>query len=65
VWRGNRTKDPRGIFPTLISKHEQASDHAAIYADLTDFSGQSGQAEHNVSRHWQTSLVANWRQEGH
>lgn len=37
VWRGNRTKDPWDIFPTLTSKEEEASDHAAIYADLTDF----------------------------
>jgi endonuclease/exonuclease/phosphatase family metal-dependent hydrolase len=37
VWRGNKTKDPWDIFPTLTSKVEEASDHAAIYADLTDF----------------------------
>jgi endonuclease/exonuclease/phosphatase family metal-dependent hydrolase len=37
VWRGPRTKDPWDIFPTLTSKVEEASDHAAIYADLTDF----------------------------
>lgn len=37
VWRGNRTKDPWDIYPTLTSKEEEASDHAAIYADLTDF----------------------------
>ncbi|WP_370615704.1 endonuclease/exonuclease/phosphatase family protein [Mumia sp. Pv 4-285] len=34
VWRGPRTKDPWEIFPTLTSKVEEASDHAAIYADL-------------------------------
>jgi endonuclease/exonuclease/phosphatase family metal-dependent hydrolase len=37
VWRGSKTKDPWDIFPTLTSKEEEASDHAAIYADLTDF----------------------------
>lgn len=37
VWRGPRTKDPWDIFPTLTAKQEEASDHAAIYADLTDF----------------------------
>jgi endonuclease/exonuclease/phosphatase family metal-dependent hydrolase len=37
VWRGPRTKDPWDIFPTLTSKQEEASDHAAVYADLTDF----------------------------
>jgi endonuclease/exonuclease/phosphatase family metal-dependent hydrolase len=37
VWRGPRTKDPWDIFPTLAAKQQEASDHAAIYADLTDF----------------------------
>ncbi|KAA1418332.1 endonuclease/exonuclease/phosphatase family protein [Mumia zhuanghuii] len=35
VWRGPRTKDPWEMFPTLTSKVEEASDHAAIYADLS------------------------------
>ena len=37
VWRGPRTKDPWDIFPTLTAKQQEASDHAAVYADLTDF----------------------------
>lgn len=37
VYRGNRTKDPWEIFPTLDRKEHEASDHAAIYADITDF----------------------------
>ena len=37
VYRGPRTKDPWDIFPTLEKKEHEASDHAAIYADLTDF----------------------------
>ena len=37
VYRGPRTKDPWDIFPTLVKKEHEASDHAAIYADLTDF----------------------------
>jgi endonuclease/exonuclease/phosphatase family metal-dependent hydrolase len=37
VWRGPRTKDPWDIFPTLTAKQQEASDHAAIYADVTDF----------------------------
>ena len=37
VYRGARTKDPWDIFPTLEKKEHEASDHAAIYADLTDF----------------------------
>lgn len=37
VYRGSRTKDPWDIFPTLEKKEHEASDHAAIYADLTDF----------------------------
>jgi hypothetical protein len=37
VFRGKRTKDPWDMFPTLESKEQEASDHAAIYADLTDF----------------------------
>lgn len=36
VYRGPRTKDPWDIFPTLKRKEHEASDHAAIYADLTD-----------------------------
>ncbi|MFD1826970.1 MULTISPECIES: endonuclease/exonuclease/phosphatase family protein [Mumia] len=34
VWRGPRTKDPWEIFPTLTSRVEEASDHAALWADL-------------------------------
>ena len=34
VWRGSRTKDPWDIFPTMTEEKHQASDHAAIYADL-------------------------------
>lgn len=37
VYRGPRTKDPWDIFTTLEKKVHEASDHAAIYADLTDF----------------------------
>ncbi|MGD9959971.1 endonuclease/exonuclease/phosphatase family protein [Nocardioides sp.] len=37
VWHGNRTTDPWDLFPTLEREEHQASDHAAIYADLTDF----------------------------
>lgn len=37
VYRGPRTKDPWDIFSTLEKKEHEASDHAAIYADLTDF----------------------------
>ncbi len=37
VWHGNRTQDPWDLFPTLTREQDQASDHAAIYADLTDF----------------------------
>ena len=36
VWRGSRTKDPWEIFPTLTAKEEEASDHAAIYADFVE-----------------------------
>jgi endonuclease/exonuclease/phosphatase family metal-dependent hydrolase len=36
VWRGSRTKNPWEIFPTLTAKEEEASDHAAIYADFED-----------------------------
>jgi hypothetical protein len=36
VYRGPRTRDPWDIFPTLERKEHEASDHAAIYADLTD-----------------------------
>jgi endonuclease/exonuclease/phosphatase family metal-dependent hydrolase len=34
VWHGNRTKDPWDIFATMTAPAHQASDHAAIYADL-------------------------------
>jgi endonuclease/exonuclease/phosphatase family metal-dependent hydrolase len=37
VWHGNRTQDPWDLFPTLEAPEQEASDHAAIYADLTDF----------------------------
>ncbi len=37
VWHGNRTTDPWDLFPTLERAEHQASDHAAIYADLIDF----------------------------
>ncbi|CUR54925.1 Endonuclease/exonuclease/phosphatase [metagenome] len=37
VWHGNRTADPWDLFPSLTREEDQASDHAAIYADLTDF----------------------------
>jgi endonuclease/exonuclease/phosphatase family metal-dependent hydrolase len=37
VWRGSRTKDPWDILDTLTSKVEEASDHAALLADLDDF----------------------------
>jgi endonuclease/exonuclease/phosphatase family metal-dependent hydrolase len=37
VWRGSRTPDPWDIYPTMAGAVDQASDHAAIYADLTDF----------------------------
>jgi endonuclease/exonuclease/phosphatase family metal-dependent hydrolase len=37
VWHGDRTTDPWDIYPTMTSDVEAASDHAAIYADLTDF----------------------------
>jgi hypothetical protein len=37
VRHGNRTKDTWYLFPTMTSKKEEASDHAAIYADPTDF----------------------------
>jgi endonuclease/exonuclease/phosphatase family metal-dependent hydrolase len=36
VWRGPRTKDPWDVFPTMDSETDQASDHAAVYADLVD-----------------------------
>jgi endonuclease/exonuclease/phosphatase family metal-dependent hydrolase len=36
VFRGNRTKDPWEVYPTLEKKQEEASDHAAIYAVLSD-----------------------------
>ncbi len=34
VWRGPRTKNPWDIYDTLTEEKHQASDHAAIYADL-------------------------------
>lgn len=34
VWRGPRTKDPWPIYDTLTAPVHEASDHAAIYADL-------------------------------
>ena len=34
VWHGSRTRDPWDIYPTMTSEVQQASDHAAIYADL-------------------------------
>ena len=37
VWHGNRTEDPWDLFPTMESAEHAASDHAAIYADLTEF----------------------------
>ncbi|WP_408899387.1 endonuclease/exonuclease/phosphatase family protein [Nocardioides sp. R1-1] len=36
VYRGSRTKDPWEVFPTLDRPEHEASDHAAIYADLED-----------------------------
>ncbi len=37
VYRGTRTSDPWEMFPSLEKKEQEASDHAALYADLTDF----------------------------
>lgn len=37
VWRGSRTQDPWDIYPTMNAPEHEASDHACIYADLTDF----------------------------
>lgn len=37
VWRGPGTKDPWDMFPTLEKREHEASDHAAIYADIQDF----------------------------
>ena len=34
VYRGNRTKDPWDIFDTMTKPQHEASDHAAIYADI-------------------------------
>ncbi|MEO5852854.1 MAG: endonuclease/exonuclease/phosphatase family protein [Nocardioides sp.] len=34
VWRGPRTRDPWEVYETLTDEVDQASDHAAIYADL-------------------------------
>jgi endonuclease/exonuclease/phosphatase family metal-dependent hydrolase len=36
VWRGPRTEDPWDIFPSMHSRTDEASDHAAVYADLLD-----------------------------
>lgn len=36
VFHGPRTKDPWEMFPTLESEEQEASDHAAIYADLSE-----------------------------
>ena len=37
VWRGSRTSDPWDIYPTMEGPEHEASDHAAIFADLTEF----------------------------
>lgn len=37
VWHGNRTKDPWDIYPTMEGPEHEASDHAALYVDLTEF----------------------------
>jgi endonuclease/exonuclease/phosphatase family metal-dependent hydrolase len=34
VYRGPRTRDPWDVYPTLTAAVHEASDHAAIYADL-------------------------------
>jgi endonuclease/exonuclease/phosphatase family metal-dependent hydrolase len=34
VWHGPRTTNPWEMFPTLQAKQQEASDHAAVYADL-------------------------------
>jgi endonuclease/exonuclease/phosphatase family metal-dependent hydrolase len=34
VYRGERTRDPWAVYPTLTAPVHEASDHAAIYADL-------------------------------
>lgn len=34
IYRGNRTKNPWEIFPTLTKAEHGASDHAAIFADI-------------------------------
>lgn len=36
VWHGTRTKDPWDLLPTLTGPAQEASDHAAIYADISD-----------------------------
>lgn len=36
VWCGPRTSDPWEMFPTLTGKQHEASDHAAIWAELDD-----------------------------
>ena len=34
VWRGPRTREPWDVYDTLVDEVDQASDHAAIYADI-------------------------------
>ena len=34
VWRGPRTREPWEVYETLVNEVDQASDHAAIYADI-------------------------------
>ena len=34
VYRGPRTREPWDVYDTLVDEVDQASDHAAIYADL-------------------------------
>ena len=34
VWRGPRTREPWDVYETLVDEVDQASDHAAIYADI-------------------------------
>jgi hypothetical protein len=34
VWRGPKTRDPWEIYPTLTAKVHEASDHAAVWAEL-------------------------------
>ena len=35
VWHGPRTEDPWEMYQTMTAEVHAASDHAAIYADLT------------------------------